>query len=103
LGPEVLLVVVPDEDYPGMWRIQAGGELSDMVNLSRARDAARSAAVALLNGGRYSGRQGGADAICRQGGIPGYPDTETRISGPIKALRIEDRGAAAAAIAEPAP
>jgi hypothetical protein len=33
--------VVPDAIYPGvMWRVQLPGGLSDMVNLSRARDAA---------------------------------------------------------------
>jgi len=33
--------VVPDQVYPHMWRIQSrDGQLSDMVNLSRARDAA---------------------------------------------------------------
>ena len=36
-----VLCVVPDETYPAMWRIKAkAGVLSDMVNLSRARDAA---------------------------------------------------------------
>ena len=36
--------VVPDTKYPGiMWRVQnPDGSLSDMVNLSRAKDAARS-------------------------------------------------------------
>jgi hypothetical protein len=34
--------VAPDPDWPGMYRGQApDGSLSDMVNLSRARDAAR--------------------------------------------------------------
>jgi hypothetical protein len=32
--------VVPDSKYPGMWRVRLPGGLSDMVNLSRARDAA---------------------------------------------------------------
>jgi hypothetical protein len=80
LGGKVLVVVVSDENYPGMWRLQAGVQLSDMVNLSRARDAARSAALALLNGGRYSGRRGAPDAICRRRGNPGRPETETRTS-----------------------
>jgi hypothetical protein len=31
---------VPDETYPGMWRVLSGGRLSDMLNLSRAKDAA---------------------------------------------------------------
>ena len=42
-----LLDVVPDGKYPGMWRIRTlDGTLSDMVNLSRAKDAARSIARA---------------------------------------------------------
>jgi hypothetical protein len=38
--------VVPDGRYPGMWRIAWGdGCLSDMVNLTRAKDAAAALAV----------------------------------------------------------
>jgi hypothetical protein len=33
--------VLPDGRYPGMWRIHYEGRVSDMVNLSRAKDAAR--------------------------------------------------------------
>lgn len=34
--------IVPDAKYPSMWRIKwPNGMLSDMVNLSRAKDAAR--------------------------------------------------------------
>ena len=32
--------VVPDGVWPGMWRIRRGSRLSDMANLSRARNAA---------------------------------------------------------------
>jgi hypothetical protein len=33
--------VIPDDKHPGMWRIRwPDGELSDMVNLARAKDAA---------------------------------------------------------------
>ena len=63
LGRKVLDVgVVPDAHYPGMWRVEAGGTLSDMVNRTRARDAARSAALAMLNGGTREavGRAAGA-------------------------------------------
>ena len=36
-----VLHVVPDATYPGMWRVRTpDGGLSDMVNLSRAKDAA---------------------------------------------------------------
>lgn len=43
--------VVRDTRYVGMWRFRLlpGGELSDMVNLSRAKDAARLSAASSLN------------------------------------------------------
>jgi hypothetical protein len=34
------LVVCPDPKWPNMWRIQYGGRISDMVNLTRAKEAA---------------------------------------------------------------
>ena len=34
------LEVKPDAKYPQMWRIHYQGKVSDMVNLSRAKDAA---------------------------------------------------------------
>lgn len=36
--------VVPDDKWPGMWRVQRGEQLSDMVNLARAKDAALASA-----------------------------------------------------------
>lgn len=40
-GGTAILWVVPDKTYPGMWRVSdVDGNLSDMVNLSRAKDAA---------------------------------------------------------------
>lgn len=51
-----LLEVVPDKTYAGMWRIQTpDGRLSDMANLTRAKDAALSIAVRTVN----SQKQGG--------------------------------------------
>ena len=42
--------IVPEDSYPGMWRIRTqDGSLSDMVNRSRARDAARSILLGILN------------------------------------------------------
>jgi hypothetical protein len=51
---EPVLHVIPDEKYPGlMWRIRRlEGPLSDMVNLTRARDGAISVALGILNGRR---------------------------------------------------
>lgn len=45
-----LATIVPDTEWPGMWRVRMpDGRLSDMVNLTRAKDAALSLALAVLN------------------------------------------------------
>ena len=44
----VLAVVVPDDKWPNMYRVRIGGDISDMANLSRAKDAAISLALADL-------------------------------------------------------
>jgi hypothetical protein len=42
----LLASVKPDQDYPGLWRVHLpGGHVSDMVNLTRAKDAALSLAA----------------------------------------------------------
>jgi hypothetical protein len=47
-----ILHVVPDATYPGMWRARyLDGRLSDMVNLSRAKDAAMAIALRILSTG----------------------------------------------------
>jgi hypothetical protein len=46
-----VVTVVTDQTYPSMWRVQyPDGSLSDMVNRTRARDAALTIALAVLNG-----------------------------------------------------
>ena len=46
----VLAAVEPDRDWPGMWRVRMpDGHLTDMVNLSRVKDAAASLALGVLN------------------------------------------------------
>jgi len=43
-GNRVVGEIVPDEKYPGMWRIvRPDGSLSDMVNRARAKDACEAA------------------------------------------------------------
>jgi hypothetical protein len=46
---KALLTVLPDAVYPGMWRVLCQVKRSDMVNLSRAKDAGFSIALGLLN------------------------------------------------------
>jgi hypothetical protein len=50
-----LVSIVPDETWPGMWRVRYGGQLSDLVNRVRARDAARCLALSLLTEGGRTG------------------------------------------------
>jgi hypothetical protein len=45
----IVASVVPDAKHPQMWRVALpNGHLSDMVNLTRAKDAARSLALKAL-------------------------------------------------------
>jgi hypothetical protein len=48
-GGRIITRVVPDEKYSGMYRVLADGKLSDMVNISRATDAAQVLALSILN------------------------------------------------------
>jgi hypothetical protein len=46
----VLATVEPDKEWKGMWRVRMpDGHLTDMVNLTRAKDAAVSLALGVLN------------------------------------------------------
>lgn len=44
LGRRVIASIVADPVWPKMWRVEVGGWLTDMVNRTRARDAALSLA-----------------------------------------------------------
>lgn len=49
-GGRVLATVKPDSAWPGLWRVHlSDGSVTDMVNLTRAKDAAVSLALGLLN------------------------------------------------------
>lgn len=47
LGRRTLATIVPDQRWPGMWRVKIGDRFTDMVNLSRAKDAAVTLACGL--------------------------------------------------------
>lgn len=50
LGKRRLSQIIQDNEYPNMWRvIEENGSLSDMANLTRARDAANNRALSILN------------------------------------------------------
>jgi hypothetical protein len=44
-----LATVEPDSKWPGMYRVRHDGNVTDMVNLTRAKDAAISIALSQLN------------------------------------------------------
>jgi hypothetical protein len=48
-GSRHLVSIEQDKSWPNMWRVREGHKLSDMINITRARDAARSFALGLLN------------------------------------------------------
>lgn len=48
-----MAILEPDARWPGMWRVRFGGRLSDMANLSRAKDAAASMILRELNADRH--------------------------------------------------
>jgi hypothetical protein len=46
----VLAAIEPDWEWPGIWRVRMpDGQVTDMLNLSRAKDAAVAHALATLN------------------------------------------------------
>jgi hypothetical protein len=56
MGGPVMATVEADANWPGMWRVRFGGRLSDMANLSRAKDAAISLVLGELNGGSHANK-----------------------------------------------
>ena len=48
-GRRVAATIEPDYNWRGMWRLRCGGSISDLVNLSRAKDAAIAIARSDLN------------------------------------------------------
>jgi hypothetical protein len=53
-GPRKILRIVRDQKYPNMWRIEfPDGKLSDMVNRTRAKDAAMAHGLRMIDPGAY--------------------------------------------------
>lgn len=63
-----LLSVIPDAVYPNMWRINHRGRISDMVNITRAKDAALSWALGDLNSSQDSPSEAPYVRLDAQGG-----------------------------------
>jgi hypothetical protein len=51
-----MAIIEPDANWPGMWRVRFGGNLTDMANLSRAKDATISLVLSELNGGSHANK-----------------------------------------------
>jgi hypothetical protein len=76
---EPMLHVVPDDRYAGMWRIhQLDGRLSDMINLTRARDGGAVTALRMLNGEK----QAVSGAPMRETVVPATPLAGSPIAFP---------------------
>jgi hypothetical protein len=74
VGDGPLVVIVPDARHRGMWRLQScDGRLSDMANLARAKDAAISLALGILNRrqeGQETAREGSPVGPIEVGATP---------------------------------
>ena len=77
-----LAQIEPDETHPGMWRFRLlpDGALSDMVNLSRAKDAAAVLVLAGLNE-REESVTGQPRMRVRQPPLPRRPSAERPLRG----------------------
>jgi hypothetical protein len=65
-----------------MWRIERpDGTLSDMVNLTRAQDAALSAALSILNGDAKQRRSEAAGSDSADDPVPDSPPADEALHG----------------------
>jgi hypothetical protein len=84
-----MATVEADAKWPGMWRVRFGGKLSDMANLSRAKDAAMSLVLRELNTGGFAYSEqakeqeitGGSGSFPANGQITGNSRRPTEGSG----------------------
>jgi hypothetical protein len=81
-----LVSSVPDATWPNMWRVRHGDRLSDMANATRARDAARSIALAILSAGQHE-RRPGEPPLMRQNGegdVPNAASHGLQVNKPVR-------------------
>jgi hypothetical protein len=61
--------IIPDQKWPGMWRVQLpNGHITDMVSLTRAKDAAYANAVSQIEQGLHGSARPRASASVRNFG-----------------------------------
>jgi hypothetical protein len=86
----VVALVAPDRHHAGMWRIDFGdGALSDMANLSRAKDAALHRADRAIENGRQT-RSATPPIAPSDRAVTSLRETETVTSEPAGALATTD-------------
>jgi hypothetical protein len=92
-----LVSIVQDETWPGMWRVRYGDRLSDMTNVTRARDAARCIALSLLNEmGQQETPLAASPVEKTSESLVTIPDSACELQVVKHARRVEDRTGLAA-------
>jgi hypothetical protein len=71
--------VVPDTTHPGVWRVKLPGGVSDMVNFSRAKDAARLLAIRQMERNRNAAEI--EKKVVRNQGAFSRPSSPMRLNG----------------------
>jgi hypothetical protein len=79
----LLATVKPDPEWPNLWRVHMpDGHVTDMVNLSRAKDAAGTLALAVLNRPEMERQNnaawGGQECAKEPGAIYPTPNDQTQ-------------------------
>ena len=89
-----VLCVVPDKTYPSMWRIKTkAGVLSDMVNLSRAKDSAFGLALDEYDRQtRVEKPQEARTAVILTGMGAGHSRRPKRVLRKMESLRVSNKG-----------
>jgi len=88
---EPLLHVEPDAIRPGMFRVRSGSEISDMVNLTRAKDAALAVALRHLNSKAQEKPSDGTHIRARRSELRAPPSDPPRIPALPKGLTLGSR------------
>ena len=88
----ILAQIVSDRVYPSMWRVKMpAGKLSDMTNLTRAKDAAMSIALAILNREQKVQETASEAPPTAPNDCEGLSDLEAVLAGPEPRLDMPDR------------
>ena len=88
----ILARIVADRVYPSMWRVKIPlGNLSDMTNLVRAKDAAMSIALSILNHEQKAQETASEAPPTAPNDFEALSDLETVLASPEARLDMPDR------------